>query len=130
MARVIGVGGIFFKSQDPAKLVGWYSEHFDLPAESDFGGILFKWKSVQEPEQDHLTVWSAFPRDTTYFEPTTATYMINYIVDDLDGILQQLRASGAEVDEKQEDTEYGRFGWATDPDGVRFELWQPPVPKP
>jgi predicted enzyme related to lactoylglutathione lyase len=129
MARVVGIGGIFFKSEDPAKLVGWYGEQFGLPVESDFGGILFRWRTDQEPASSQFTIWSAFPRDTTYFVPTTATYMINYIVDDLDGMLQQLSASGTQIDDKQEDTEYGRFAWAVDPDGVRFELWQPPAPK-
>ncbi|HST03550.1 MAG TPA: VOC family protein [Chloroflexia bacterium] len=129
MARILGIGGVFFKSPDPAKLVEWYSAQFSVPAETDFGGILFHWKSAQEPEDSHFTIWSAFPRDTAYFEPTTAPYMINYIVDDLDGVLQHLRASGTQVDDKQEDTEYGRFGWAVDPDGVRFELWQPPAPE-
>jgi predicted enzyme related to lactoylglutathione lyase len=129
MAQVLGIGGIFFKSNDPEKLVGWYSAQLGLPTESDFGGVLFKWQTDQQPPTPQFTIWSAFPRDTTYFEPTIATYMINYIVDDLDGMLQQLRASGTPIDDKQEDTEYGRFAWAIDPDGVRFELWQPPAPK-
>ena len=126
MARVIGIGGVFFKSQDPTKLQAWYCQHLGIEADTD-GYVVFGWRDKQDPQQEHSTVWSAFPHDTTYFDPTSASHMINYIVDDLDGMLEQLRAASARVDDKIEEYEYGRFGWATDPEGVRFELWQPPA---
>ncbi len=123
MAQVKGIGGVFFKSKDPAKLQAWYQEHLGLVPDSH-GGIIFQWDKVDNVEEK-MTVWSLFPEDTTYFNPTTASFMINYIVDDLDGLLAQLRAKGVQVDEKVEDYDYGRFGWAVDSEGNRFELWQP-----
>ncbi len=128
MARVTGIGGVFFKSQDPDKLKAWYHEHLGLePREEAGGAVLLRWRDAEEGGREQVTVWSPFPSDTDYFNPTTAPYMINYIVDDLDGMLQQLRAAGVQVDDRVDDSEYGRFGWAVDPEGVRFELWQPPV---
>lgn len=128
MARVKGIGGIFFKSPNPARLQAWYSEQLGLEPEDGSEAVaIFKWREAQDPRQEGLTVWSAFPQDTTYFDPTSAHYMINYIVDDLDEMLKQLRAAGVPVDDRVEETEFGRFGWAIDPEGVRFELWQPPA---
>ena len=124
MAKVKGIGGIFFKSPDPRKLQDWYIQNMGIEADTE-GYIVFGWRDKQNPQQEHSTVWSAFPHDTTYFDPTTQPYMFNYIVDDLDGMLEQLRAAGARVDDKVEELDYGRFGWATDPEGVRFELWEP-----
>ncbi len=126
MAQVKGIGGIFFKAKDPAKLQAWYQEHLGLP--NSESGVTFEWDKIDGIE-GKMTIWSPFPQDTTYFEPTTAPFMINYIVDDLDGLLAQLRAKGVQVDEKVEDYDYGRFGWAVDPEGNRFELWQPKHPK-
>jgi predicted enzyme related to lactoylglutathione lyase len=122
MAQVKGIGGIFFKSKDPAKLKAWYQENLGIP--NTEMGAAFEWDKIEGVEEK-MTIWSPFPQDTTYFNPTTASFMINYIVDDLDGLLAQLRAKGVQVDEKVEDHEYGRFGWAVDPEGNRFELWQP-----
>ena len=129
MARVIGIGGVFFKCNDPARQQGWYHEHLGLePKEEAGGAVLFMWRDAQDPKKEQVTVWSPFPLDTDYFDPTTSSYMINYIVDDLDEMLQQLRADGVQVDDRVVDEkEYGRFGWAVDPEGVRFELWQPPA---
>jgi predicted enzyme related to lactoylglutathione lyase len=128
MARVLGIGGVFFKSHDPQKLQAWYREHMGIPVGED-GYTLFAWRDKEHPEQEHATVWSLFPHDTDYFGPNSAPYMINYIVDDLDGMLAQLRAAGAQVDDKVEEYEFGRFGWAVDPEGTRFELWEPVRPK-
>jgi catechol 2,3-dioxygenase-like lactoylglutathione lyase family enzyme len=128
MTRVTGIGGVFFKSQDPAKIQAWYHEHLGLePREEAGGATLFKWRDAQDPAREQVTVWSPFPLHTDYFDPTTASYMINYIVDDLDEMLQQLRAAGVQVDDRVEESWLGRFGWAIDPEGVRFELWQPPT---
>ena len=129
MARVLGIGGVFFKSRGPEKLQSWYCEHLGIESDTE-GYVVFGWRDKQDPQQEHSTVWSAFPQDTTYFDPTAAPYMINYIVDDLDGMLKQLRAAGVQVDDTIEEMEYGRFGWAIDPEGVRFELWQPSKVKP
>ncbi len=123
MAKVLGIGGVFFRSDDPDQLYGWYEKHLGL--RRNHGVVLFPWRQADET-RDHMTVWSVFPRDTKYFGAANPSFMVNYIVDDLDGMLAELRAAGANVDEKQEDHEYGRFGWVTDPEGNRIELWQPP----
>ena len=124
MQRVRGIGGIFFKAKDSKALARWYQENLGVPVE-DWGGARFVWKE-HDPAGDAATVWSPFKADTEYFAPSTATFMVNYRVDDLDAMLAQLRAAGAKVDDKVEDSEFGRFGWAYDPDGNKIELWQPP----
>lgn len=125
MKRVTGLGGIFFKADDPKKLQTWYEEHLGLPKLED-GSIAFTWRDADRPEKTGMTVWSAFKKSSTYFEPTTAPFMINYRVDDLDALLAVLRAEGVWIDEKREDAVYGRFAWIRDPEGNRIELWEPP----
>lgn len=120
MEQVTGIGGVFFKARDPKALAAWYRDHLGVPIESGqtYGAI----SSAAAGEQ---TVWSTFPADTTYFGPGPAAFMVNYRVRNLDAMLAQLRAAGVPVDDKVEDFDYGRFGWATDPEGNRFELWEP-----
>lgn len=120
MEQVLGIGGVFFKARDPEALAGWYRTFLGVPVEPDQAYGAFT--SAGAGEQ---TVWSPFPADTTYFGAGPASFMVNYRVRDLDAMLAQLRAAGAEVDERVEDYDYGRFGWATDPEGNRFELWEP-----
>jgi uncharacterized glyoxalase superfamily protein PhnB len=91
----------------------------------EWGGARFVWRE-HDPRGDASTVWSVFPIDTKYFAPSEAPFMVNFRVDDLDAMLAQLRASGAAVADRIEDSEYGRFGWVTDPEGNKIELWQPP----
>jgi predicted enzyme related to lactoylglutathione lyase len=118
--RVLGMGGVFFKSRDPQALAAWYREHLGLPI--DVGHTYGTLSSSAPAEQ---TVWSAFPADTEYFGSGPAPFMFNYRVRNLDAMLAQLRAAGAQVDDRVEDYDYGRFGWASDPEGNRFELWEP-----
>ena len=122
MAKVIGFGGIFFKARDPGALTAWYAKHLGLQIEA-WGGVRFD----DDPQRPGYTAWSPFAADTTYFSPSTQPYMINFRVDDLDGLLARLRAAGAAVADRVEDGEYGRFGWVMDPEGTRIELWQPPA---
>jgi predicted enzyme related to lactoylglutathione lyase len=119
--RVIGVGGVFLKSKDQAGLSSWYSDNLGI-------GPMFKWRSFEDPEVDHLTAWSVFAADSKYFDPSTAPFMVNYIVDDLDAILAKLSASGVRIDPKREDYDYGRFAWIFDPDGNKIELWETAKP--
>ncbi len=114
MERVTGIGGVFFRSRDPASLVAWYAEHLGVPVTD--GYVIF-------PESRN-TVWSPFSEDTEYW-PSAKQGMVNFTVRDLDAMLAELRAAGVEVDERVEDHEYGRFGWAVDPAGHRFALWEP-----
>lgn len=113
---MIGIGGVFFRARDPDALRRWYAEHLGLELE-DFGGAVF---------EGGQTVWSIFAAETDYFGPSGQQAMFNYRVGDLDAMLEQLRAAGVKVEDTVEESEQGRFGWATDPEGNRFELWQPP----
>jgi len=92
-------------------------------------GASFHWRAADNPDEQGLTVWSPFPDSTKYFEPSSAPFMINYRVADLDWLLGQLRSEGVEVDERIEEYEYGRFAWIMDPEGNRIELWEPPAAK-
>jgi len=132
MARVTGIGGIFLRARDPKALSAWYAEHLGI-ALSDYGGANFLW-SDEVPATTGMTAWSIFPADTKYFGPGTdagpQAAMVNYRVDDLDGLLEQLKAAGVTIDPKREDASYGRFAWIVDPEGNRIELWQPLVDPP
>jgi len=123
--RVLGVGGIFFRSPDPARLGTWYQEHLGFQVEEwgDTRGTSF---SPADMPPGSFTVWSAFAARTEYFGPSGQGYMINLVVDDLDAALERVAAGGAQVLEEREDHDFGRFGWFVDPDGNRVELWEPP----
>ena len=121
MARVIGLGGIFFKSRDPAALCAWYAQHLGVEIER-FGGVKFQ----EDSARPGCVLWTPFKSDTTYFAPSTQPFMVNFRVDDLHALLAQLRGAGVQVDERVDESEYGRFGWIMDPDGNRVELWEPP----
>lgn len=125
MARVTGIGGVFFKCRDPKALARWYRDHLGMQPE-DFGGAVFRWRDQEHPEKSNFTIWGPFPEDTKYFDPSNRAFMVNLIVDDLDAMLARLRAAGVEVDERVEEYDYGRFGWFMDPEGTRIELWEPP----
>jgi predicted enzyme related to lactoylglutathione lyase len=126
MAKVLGIGGVFLKSDNPEQLLTWYEQQLGVKR-SFPGGVVFPWRHADTPDKQGMTVWSLFPKDTAYFGPSNQTVMVNYIVDDLEGMLQSLREAGVQVDERRETSEYGKFGWATDPEGNRIELWQPPA---
>lgn len=123
-----GIGGIFFKAKDPKALVKWYRQHLGLNIENSM--VLFAWRSGSGGKARGHTVWSIFPGDTKYFGEDGASFMINYRVKDLKEVLASLRKGGANVDPKVEESEYGRFGWVTDPEGNRIELWEPPKKSP
>jgi predicted enzyme related to lactoylglutathione lyase len=125
MDRVTGLGGVFFKADDPESLSSWYEEHLGLKREE--GGFIFRWREAQEPERPGMTVWSLFRKDTEYFAPSDKPFMLNYRVKDIDALLDALRAEGVRVDEKRDDSEYGRFAWIYDPEGNKIELWEPPA---
>jgi predicted enzyme related to lactoylglutathione lyase len=120
MEHVLGIGGVFFKARDPQALAAWYREHLGVPVEAGQ-----TYASLKSAGANEATVWATFPHDTQYFGSPAAAFMVNFRVRSLDAMLDQLRAAGAKVDERTEDYDYGRFGWATDPEGNRFELWEP-----
>jgi predicted enzyme related to lactoylglutathione lyase len=125
MARIIGIGGVFFKSSNPEQLYAWYEKHLGLE-QTPGAGVIFRWRRGDDQDKQQMTVWSLFPRDSDYFGATSPGFMMNYIVDDLDGLLRALRAAGTLPDSQEEESEYGRFAWVTDPEGNRIELWEPP----
>ncbi|HEX5660823.1 MAG TPA: VOC family protein [Polyangiales bacterium] len=121
MARVTGVGGVFLRSADPKALGAWYAKH--LGVEVGEYGATFAWN-----DEAGMTAWNAFPVDTTYFGDRAQSVMINYRVDDLDALLENLAAAGVWIDPKRMNESYGRFAWIKDCDGNRVELWQPVEP--
>ncbi len=117
MASVTGFGGIFLRAEDPKALYQWYEQHLGLvKAEGAF--------SFTPPKQHPHVVFALFKRDNAYFPPAQKA-MINLQVDDLDAVLDRLTAQGVTVDPKRESYDFGKFGWITDPEGNRVELWQP-----
>lgn len=125
MRRVTGIGGVFFKAKDPKSLGEWYRVHLGLNVE-EWGGVAFKWTD-DNPTGTGSTIWSPFKEDTSYFAPSKSPFMVNFRVEDLHALLAALRAEGCAVDEKVEESEYGKFGWVVDPEGNKVELWQPPA---
>ena len=121
MAKVVGVGGIFFKSEDPDKLGSWYKQWLGVPVEPPHGA---NFNPASMPNGSY-TVWAPFKSSTSYFDPSGKEFMFNLVVDDLDGALSQVRHGGAQVLDKIEEYEFGRFGWFVDPEGNKVELWEP-----
>jgi predicted enzyme related to lactoylglutathione lyase len=114
MERITGIGGIFFKASDADSLRKWYAENLGVPVDLEWGYAQFG-----------DFVWTIFKSDSRHFDPSRQPFMVNYRVTDLDAMLAQLRAAGVTVDDKVDDSEFGKFGWAMDPEGNRIELWQP-----
>jgi predicted enzyme related to lactoylglutathione lyase len=134
MKRVTGIGGIFFKSDDPEKLYQWYENNLGISRSADGSGAIFEWRESADAEkndpnaatQNGMTIWSIFPRHSKYFDPSHSGFMINYRVSDLDGLLEALGKEGVQIDPHRENADYGRFAWIMDPEGNRIELWEPP----
>lgn len=120
MARVIGVGGVFFKANDPSTLSQWYAGTLGI----DMGAYGATFKGSDMPAQGY-TAFSIFNRDTEYFQPSEQDFLINFMVDDLFGALLQVEKAGGKICGKPEEYDYGRFGWFLDPEGNKIELWQP-----
>lgn len=129
--RATGIGGVFFKAKDPAATAKWYREHLGIelaPAGKSPDAMqyhVFEWGGKDSSGATGSTVFSIFPERSKYFDPTTAPFMINFRVADLDRLLAQLKAEGVTVEPKMEDESNGKFAWAIDPDGRRIELWEP-----
>lgn len=120
MKRVIGIGGIFFKASNPEALAEWYQTHLGI----DFGGTTYSYFPSQEREKGGTT-FSFFKQDTQYFDPSAKEFMLNLRVDDLDALLETLRAEGVHVFDEKEDGDFGKFGWILDLEGNKIELWEP-----
>ena len=123
MAKAVGLGGVFLKARDPEGLSAWYAAHLGIAAE-DGGSLVF-----DGPEATGQTVFAHFPLDSGYFGVGPQQAMLNFRVDDLDGLLAQLAAAGVRIDPRREDYAYGRFAWIWDLEGNRIELWETEKPK-
>lgn len=126
MTRVTGIGGVFFKAKDPAALRAWYKKHLGIDVQV-WGGAKFRWVDGSGHPASGTTAWMI--GDGKNFAPSTASFMVNYRVSDLHGLLATLRSEGCEVLQKTDESEYGKFGWVMDPEGNKVELWQPPEGK-
>jgi predicted enzyme related to lactoylglutathione lyase len=122
MAKVIGVGGIFFKSKDPAALTKWYADVLGMPVHN-WGGVLLM-PETMAAHPGAATVFSPFKQDTKYFEPSTKDFMINLAVDDLEGVLANCAKHGVEAKVLPPEPN-GKFAHISDPEGTRIELWEP-----
>ena len=125
--RILGIGGVFFKSANRDQMREWYSKHLGLADKG--GGVMLPWREHDDPQKEHVTVWTIFPNSTDYFDPSQP-FMVNYIVDDLDALLDRLKQEGVKIDANRMNESYGRFAWIYDQDGNKIELWQPVSEKP
>lgn len=125
MKRVTGIGGIFFKAQNPAVMRTWYKTHLGIDVQ-DWGGAVLNWVGDDGKPAPGSTTWNVSAMEGDYYAPSSAPFMINYRVADLDALLEALRAEGCNVLGSGEESEYGKFGWVLDPEGNKVELWQPP----
>ena len=129
--RVTGVGGFFFKAENPGKLADWYRANLGIAlaaagkSEHAPQFYSFRWREKDHPETIGATAFSIFPASTKYFEPSTASFMMNFRVANLEQLLAQLKQDGVKVGDKIDDESNGRFSWAMDPEGNRIELWEP-----
>lgn len=125
MPKVVGIGGIFVRAKDRKALAEWYRDHLGLEMDMEWFGSCLP-RSLPDDPPDSYAVWSAFPEDTDYFGDRGNAFMVNFVVDDIEGLLEQLKAGGQETSEKVTVNDYGKFAWVTDPEGTRIELWSRP----
>ena len=123
MKKVTGIGGIFFKCKDPKKMKEWYKTHLGLDT-NDYGAT-FEWKEASDSTKNGSTTWSPFAETSKYFEPSTKDFMINYIVTDLEALVEELKKEGVTIVDKIESYDYGKFVHIIDMEGNKIQLWEP-----
>lgn len=123
MKKVTGIGGIFFKCKDPKKMNDWYKANLGLNT-NDYGAS-FEWRDIDDSEKKGLTQWSTFSETTQYFAPSTKDFMINYRVENIEALVDELKQNGVTVVDAIESSEFGKFVHILDPEGNKIELWQP-----
>ena len=123
MKKVTGIGGIFFKSKDPKQMREWYKTH--LGVETTAYGATFEWREDADSTKKGSTTWSPFAETTKYFDPSTKDFMINYRVENLEALVEQLKTEGVTIVDKIEDSDYGKFVHIIDGEGNKVELWEP-----
>jgi predicted enzyme related to lactoylglutathione lyase len=123
MKRVTGIGGIFFSARDPAMLRAWYQRHLGIDVQP-WGGTAFAWADAEGRSANGSTIWSI---GNAAADTAAPAFVINYRVDDLHALVAALKDEGCQVLDKIEESEYGKFAWAIDPEGNKVELWEPPA---
>lgn len=123
MKKVTGLGGIFFKSENPQAMNEWYAKNLGLPASAY--GTTFEWRHDDDPSRKGTTAWCAFPQDTQYFNPSTKPFMINYRVEDIAALVEELKKEGVTIVDEIAEYDYGKFIHILDPEGNIIELWEP-----
>lgn len=126
MKRVTGIGGIFFKARDPDALRAWYKDHLGIDVQ-EWGGAAFTWTDSDGKPTTGTTIWTIGDSEGSQFSPSTASFMVNYRVADLHGLVAALKSEGCNLLEKIDESEYGKFAWVIDPEGNKVELWEPPA---
>lgn len=121
--RVTGIGGIFFKTEDPAKTKEWYANNLGL--KTDEYGSLFEFRKADAPDEKAYLQWSPFSEKTKYFEPSQKEFMINYRVENMEELVEELKKNGVTVLDSIETYEYGKFVHILDPENNKIELWEP-----
>jgi predicted enzyme related to lactoylglutathione lyase len=122
MKKVTGIGGIFFKCQDPKKIKDWYQKYLGIDA-GDYG-FNFDWNIEPDPSKG-TTVWNPFKQETSYFNPSTKDFMINYRVENLEELIKELKKEGIQLLDEMDSSPYGKFVHLMDPEGNKIELWEP-----
>jgi predicted enzyme related to lactoylglutathione lyase len=126
MAKVTGIGGVFFKAKgDPKALADWYEKNLGMKLEP-WGGAILRWKE-DTAEDGGGTAWHVHDSKTDHFEPSKSNFMINYRIDNMDSLIAQLKANNTKIEKGPESHENGKFLWVMDPDGNKVELWEPKI---
>lgn len=123
MKKVTGIGGIFFKCKDPEKMKEWYKTNLGL--QTDDYGTSFEWRQSDFPDRKGYTAWNTFPETTNYLEPSKKDFMINYRVENIEALVEELKKDGVNVVDEIETFEYGKFVHILDIEGNKIELWEP-----
>ena len=121
--RIVGIGGVFFKSQDPKKLSNWYAEHMGM-VPNEYGSLI-EFRKASNPEEPGYLQWGPFDKETEYFQPSTKEFMFNYRVENIEALVEHCKENGITVCDEIEEYSYGKFVHIMDPEGNKIELWEP-----
>ena len=123
MKKVTGIGGIFFKCKDPNKIKEWYNTHLGFDAGPY--GASFEWREAEDPSKKGLTQWNVNSETAKLYEPSTKDFMINYRVENLEALVEELKKENVTIVDKIETFDYGKFVHILDPEGNKIQLWEP-----
>jgi predicted enzyme related to lactoylglutathione lyase len=123
MKKVTGIGGVFFKSDDPQAMNEWYAKNLGLTTSAY--GTTFEWREADDPSKEGSTSWCTFPKDSKHFDPSAKPFMINYRVEDLVTLLEELKKENVTIVDEIAEYDYGKFVHVLDPEGNIIELWEP-----